>query len=705
VLSLYHYHVKTMPPRLRRSFLLLLASLALPLAAPAAQPAANVDTIRAGRLDGGKMWLFEAPPYEYLQETYGFRPDTSWFRHARLASLRLPGCSASFVSPHGLVATNHHCVQAYLVQVTREGESLLDDGFASTGTTDERPLPGVYVDQLDGIADVTGEVESLISGGASESGAMSAVRDRLAGARGVPPDAEQPPFVVQVARLYDGARYSAYTYRRLHDVRLVFAPESQLGFFGGDADNFTYPRYALDFSLLRVYGPDGNPLASPVYFPLSQDGIGAGDLVFVIGNPGSTQRSLTEAGLEAQRDINVPVTLAALRSRAQVLRAYIATEPEDVDEARSQLFGISNSEKVFIGRLAALTDPYVIARRAAAERDLITARPEAAGIVDSLAILAEARRRDAAATRAFALLYNPALGSTLLRRAREVVVQEGVDGDALEASRTRFSRIADRRPLVERGFLVAELEGLRRYYADAGRPLPPSLVAGSAGALADRLLAASALAAAETAGAALEERSGLAGDPAVAVVRAIADDYDAYDANRQRLSTAEVALTRRLGRARYAAYGTTVPPDATFSLRFSDGVVRGYPYNGTEAPPFTTFYGLFDRHASFPAPSAWTLPERWVAASDRLDMSTPINFTSTSDTIGGNSGSPVLNRELELVGLNFDRTIEGLLRDYIYLPNRGRNVMVDVRAVMESLRSVYGQDAIANELATGERRR
>jgi hypothetical protein len=291
----------------------------------------------------------------------------------------------------------------------------------------------------------------------------------------------------------------------------------------------------------------------------------------------------------------------------------------------------------------------------------------------------------------------------VLRRAYLATTLASAEGDAVEATRRRFLGLQDRPAPVERGYLAAEIDGLRRYFAETGRPLPAALAGSSADALAERILSSSVLASAEAAAAALE--AGVSSDdPAMAVVSAIQADYERHTAERGLLASREAALTRRLGRERYAAYGASVPPDATFSLRFTDGVVRGYPYNGTEAPPMTTLYGLFDRHASFPAPSAWTLPARWVAARDRLDLSTPLNFTSTSDTIGGNSGSPVLNRDLELVGLNFDRTIEGLLRDYLYMSDRGRNVMVDARAVLESLRNVYDQEELAEELTTGERR-
>jgi len=676
----------------------LLAPLALlfvltgPVLAQSAGRAFDPDTVRAGRLDGGKMWLFEAPPFDYLRETYGFRPDSAWFQHARLAALRLPGCSASFVSPNGLVATNHHCIQGNLPGLSRAGESLLNDGFSSRSLAEECPIEGSYVDQLQAIEDVTAEIRAAVAAGTAEREATAAVQRRLMEARGASMDDEAAPWTVQVARLYDGARYSAYVYRRYHDLRLVFAPESRLGFFGGDADNFTYPRYALDFSLLRVYGDDGRPMSTPTYFPLSREGVSVNELIFVIGNPGSTSRALTRAQLEVQRDVNVPTLLSAFRARTSVLRAYLAAGAENHDAVQAQLFGLSNSEKIYEGRGAALRDDYFLARREAAERTLVAARPEVAGTVDSLRTVAAERRALGPAYRAFAVLYNPGLGSALLQRAEaaRMLAEAPDNADAREA----LMGVGDRPTFVERGYLAAEVAAL-----------PAGLQGASADAVADRLLASSALVDSAGTRAAVEGGRSLADDPAVALAMAVAPDLLAFRTASTALGARERALAGRLGLARYAAYGTAVPPDATFSLRFTDGVVRGYPYNGTMAPPFTTMYGLFDRSASFPEPSDWTLPDRWIAARDRINMGTPLDFTSTSDTIGGNSGSPVVNRELELVGLNFDRTIEGLIRDYAYMPDRGRNVMVDARAVLESLRSVYDQQPLVDELTTGTLRR
>ena len=706
-----------MPVPFRPAVLLALVALAPAALAPAASAqTAATDTVTARALDGGKMWLFEEPPTEYLATTYGFRPDEAWYRHARLASLRMPGCSASFVSPHGLVATNHHCAAGAVVGVDRGGEGLLDNGFAARSLADERPVADMTMDQLVGIEDVTAEMTAAADGAATAEARQSAVEAataavtaRLLAARGVTagPDA---PFVVQVVALYNGGRYSAYTFRRYRDVRLVMAPELSLGAFGGDYDNFTYPRYAADFAFLRVYGDDGRPLASPDYFPLSTTGVARDSVVFVIGNPGSTSRGLTVAELETLRDTELPATSEFIDARVSALLAYLATgTAENPDVVRSQIQSLRNSQKAFHGRLRGLQDPVIIARRRAAERDFRAASPEAAALIDRQAALQTERRAIARPARDLSTLFNQRYGSATLLRALAVARGRSAESAA----------IANRPGGLERAYLTAELAQIERYVRAQpgmdGDLLPKIFQSGGTSAeIADRLLATSAVARPETApGAPMD-------DPAVALVARLLPDLEAYRAANASLDAREAEVSRLLGRARFATYGAAVPPDATFSLRFTDGVVQGYDYNGTQAPPVTTLFGIFDRFHSFcdagrgaPAVTSptgqpacdWQLPQRWIDAEDDLDLSTPVNFTSTSDTIGGNSGSPVVNRRLELVGLNFDRTIEGLVRDYLYAPERGRNVMVDTRFVVEALREVYDMDNLADELTRGTLRR
>ena len=661
-----------------RRFVLLVLAFA---ASASAQSGASfdADTVRAYPLDGGKMWLFEDPPIDYLAETYDFTPDAAWFERARLAALRMPGCSASFVSPMGLVATNHHCAQSSVVGVSEEGEGLLDAGFSARARSEERRVEGLYMDQLVEIVDVTDEL-GMASG--SES-AREAIEARLLSARGVEAGDADADYVVQLVDLYDGGKVSAYVFRRYRDVRLAFAPEARLGYFGGDFDNFTYPRYALDFAFFRIY-EDNMPLETEHYFPLSPEGVGTGDLVFVIGNPGSTNRGFTVDQLEYARDVDLPGTLGFINSRAAALQAYLATGPDNPDAVRSRLFGLLNAQKSYGGRLDGISDPYIVARRAAAQEAFLAESAEAERLVAEMAEVVQGKRQLKPETQAFSFLFNRAYGSALLRRARAVMMGEdpsGIAGTPYEAA-----------------FLEAEIESIQGYYAARGLTPPKTIQTG-----------------ADVAAAWMLENSALAGDspeadmedPVVVLVQDLAPRIQEWAASFQALNQEEARLAAELGRVRYQTFGNAVPPDATFSPRFTDGVVMGYPYNGTQAPAMTTLYGLFDHHYAYCVAGQgsvsagecdWQLPQQWLDAESRLDLSTPVNFTSTSDTIGGNSGSPVVNRDLQLVGLNFDRTIEGLVRDYLYAPERGRNVMVDTRVVLESLREVYGLPALADEL-------
>lgn len=675
-----------------RRLLLWALLLALLPAGALAQTAINPDTVRAGRLDGGKMWLFEAPPVDYLRDTYGFEPGAAWFERARLGALRMPGCSASFVSAQGLVATNHHCIQSQLVNISREGEQLLDLGFHARSHADERPIPNMYLDQAVAIADVTDEVDARISAAAPQTDAeflqaqreaLEAVQQRILAEVG-----NDGRHVVQVVPLYQGGRYSAYTFRRYTDVRMVFAPEQRLGFFGGDPDNFTFPRYALDVAFMRVY-ENGQPFQTPHFFPLSSEGVSPEEVVFVVGNPGSTSRGLTVAQLEFLRDVTVPVTLQGLRARIAVLDAHIATGPTNVDAFRSQRFGLSNSEKAFAGRLDALSNAYIMARRAAAERNFRAQSPEAPALLDRMAALQQERRTMATQTRAFQLLFNPTLGSTLMRRALAFTQAERGD----ERARASLTALTNRDAAIERGFLTLELEVIKTYLEATDKAVP-AFLQGSAQEAADYLIGRSALAQANP--------TVRYTDPAYELITLFYDDFVQWQQASAGWGAQEQTLARALGRARFGAFGTSIPPDATFSLRFTDGVVRGYAYNGTLAPPFTTFHGMYERHAAFSVGTTtdhdWRLPPRWVAVADRLAKHTPLNFVSTSDTIGGNSGSPAVNRNLELVGINFDRTIEGLSRDYMYWDGRGRNVMVDMRGVQEALHTVYEAHELLAEI-------
>jgi hypothetical protein len=705
-------HDRTAAAAARLAFALVLAALA----APVTLLGQGTDTVRAGPFDAGRMWTFEYPPARYFSESYGFRADSAWFARARLAALRIPGCSASFVSPNGLVVTNHHCARGSILAVQEVGEHFLDTGFKAITLADERRIPGYYVDQLIAVEDVSDEVFHALDAAPGDSArqqarqrAFDVIRRRLKQRYGAASGGADA-VVAQVVALYQGGRYSAYVFHRYTDVRLVAAPEEQMGFFGGDPDNFSYPRYDLDFSFLRVYDAAGKPLATPDFFRFSVSGVREGDPVFVIGNSGPTARGLTVAELEFQRDFGLPPGVAFLRARLGAMRDYMTQEKpsgREADALRNQMFGISNGLKARGGMLAALQDPVVMAKRRDAERTFraaVEGRPELARrwgpVFDQLAALQQEKAKLARQDAAFVSLGTPGGEAATLLRALEAARLLASPGDT--TARRRFLAVADYAPQLERRFLELRLAEISAGLG-AADPLVRDLLQGQSPAqAAQALIAGSALSNRERAAAALDGGTLSVRDPAIRVVTAILPALAAYDRDMQRLSERETDLQEQLGRARFDVYGTAVPPDATFSPRISDGVVQGYEYNGTKAPWHTTFYGMYDRYYAFREPD-FALPPRWVPAPPALRLETSLDFVSTADTYSGNSGSPAVSRDLELVGLNFDRNVEGLSRAYIYLPERGqRNVMVDVCAIREALDRVYHADRIVRELATGK---
>jgi hypothetical protein len=691
---------------------------ALPGAADSQDSAVDVDTVRAGRFDFGKMWTFEYAPSAYFTTTYGFDANREWFDRARLSVLRIPGCSASFVSPNGLVATNHHCVRGAVTRVTREDESLLDQGFYAPSLGEERRIPRYYADQLIAIQDVSDEVFKATDRVAGDDEREQVREEMLEAikARLLEQYADEGDSVwVQTVALYHGGRHSAYVFRRFTDVRLVVAAELQMGFFGGDADNFTYPRYDLDFAFLRIYDSDGNPYQPQHYFGWSIDGVEEGDIVFVIGNPGSTNRLRTIAQLEYQRDVQVPALVEFLDGRLNFLNIYREAEPEAAERMniRNRMFGLSNSLKASEGRLAALRDPIIMAKKRDAERQLREAmRGDAklteryGSLFERIAEVQQGRYQHAGEFGAFLAMGTAGLESALLLRAMAArrylnALGGAAPADSLEAFKAALLGIRDHAPRLERLYLTARLTAFQRYLG-VDHPITQSALRGQSPAdAAAALLQNSVLADEERTAKAVADNEIKPKDPAIRVADAFLPAYEKYREASREFAREEEQLESDLGRLRFAVYGRDIPPDGTFSPRITDGVVMGYEYNGTQAPPYTTFFGLYDRYNSHGPGTEWDLPGRWRTPPAGLQLSTPLNFVSTADTYGGNSGSPAVTPLLELVGLNFDRNIEGLSRDFIYLPERGRNVMVDVRAISAALDHVYDADRIVMELMTG----
>jgi hypothetical protein len=684
-----------------------------PRAAPYAPPAPALDSaaLRPGRFDAGKMWTFDHPPFDYFQEAYGFRPDSTWLAHARLGALRFATyCSASFVSSRGLVLTNHHCSRENTGTVLRPGENFDSTGFYAATEADERRVPGLFVEQLLSIADVTTEIDGALRGATGDQAiaqarqqAIEALEQRRSAA------AHDSTIRVEVVSLYQGAEYSAYTYRRYNDVRLVFVPELGMGYFGGDDDNFTYPRYDLDFSIYRVYDPAGHPLATTDYFRMSGAGASAGDAVFVVGNPASTSRLETVAQLAYSRDVRIPAILGILKSRIAALESFEREEPAvaAARRTRTQVFGYANTVKSEEGQLDGLRDPVLFGRRAAGEaafRTQLVRRPGVAAraaLIDSIAEVV--REVTAIGPRIYGFIQSPELGSATLGRAALVLryvsaKAAGAPTAQLERLRQGAAEIPNKPLALERRLVAAQLGDLVRGLG-AGDPLVVAVLAGrSPDAAAADLLAHTRLADSAHVEELLAGDLSASNDAALAYVRRVTPVIAPLRERARALSARADNLAARLGRARFDVYGRTLPPDATFTLRLADGRVAGYPYNGTRAPPFTTFYGMYERYAAMGGEAPWSLPLRWRRPPAGLDLGTPLDLVSTNDIIGGNSGSPLLNRNLEVVGLIFDGNVESLPGEFIYTDERARAVSVDVRGILAALRAPYGAARIVSEL-------
>ncbi len=678
----------------------------------------DLDTIHAGPFDNGKMWTFDFPPVEYLQEEYGFQADSAWFVGARLGALRIPGCTASFVSPNGLVMTNHHCAREAINQVSREGEDLVESGFYARSLEEERPIEDTWAEQLVEIRDVTDEVEAAlegVEGSRARTQRRQQIQDEISKRIAEELGGEDAGIKVQIISLYQGARYSAYVFRRYTDVRLVMSPEVKVAYFGGDWDNFTYPRYDLDVSFYRVYGEDGKPLRTEHYFPFDPEGVSEGDLVFVIGNPGGTTRLQTVAQLEFRRDFREPAILRLFTTRADILEAFAREEPETAREMdlRNRIFGIRNAEKNYRGRVKGLRDPVIMARRQDQERTFqaaIDADPELrARFGDLISRMAEIQERKRTVGRefgAFLAFGNPNFESATLVRAflayQYLGMQEGgAPEQALSGIRERLLGVKDQPRGLDERLMIQRFEDVVHYLGEESAVATDLLEGRTPEGLAAVVFEGTVLADSAATAAALDGGTLTREDPAIRVVRALLPAFQNFQRVMAEVGAEEQEIANRIGQARFAVYGTAVPPDATFSLRIADGVVKGYEYNGTVAPVYTTFYGLYDHYYSYGAGSDWDLPERWLRPPEGFDLSTPLNFVSTADIIGGNSGSPVIDRDLHVVGLIFDGNIESLPGDYIYLPERNRAVAVDVRGILEALDEIYDADRLVLEVTEG----
>lgn len=665
----------------------------------------------------GTMWTFEDAPLDRWEETYGFRPSAEWLEHARLSSLRFGSfCSASFVSPDGLVMTNHHCARSCVDAVARPGEDFLGEGFLAHKRADERRCPGLHLDQLVAVTDVT---ERLVAGEDGRTAAERAEAIEMLSGEMEADCGSGSDRVCQVVPLYHGGRYMLYEYDRYSDVRLVFAPELDIGFFGGDSDNFTYPRYNLDLAFVRAYGESGGPAESEHSFEWNPEGAVEGDPVFVTGHPGSTSRQITVSQFMYEREIRHPLLLEFFDQRLEVFRAV--TDPDDARRLSNAVFSLENSQKLFRGELAGLQSASLLAKKIRWERDLrdrIAADPAAArrnvGLWDGIAELQATKARlypavvidntdnfFASEHLRLAAAINAWVDQATLPPADRAAPFKGEAGEAARRQIVEAGAIDTERSAA---LLAGRMAAARRWLsptdplAAAVRPGETPLEA------AERLIASSRLGDADFRRRALGlDPDALIelGDPMLDLARAVRAAGDAATTEMATLVELEAAAAERLAGAIFTAYGTGLPPDATSTLRISDGVVARYDFNGTIAPPTTSIFGLYARASDFDAEKPWKLPPSWIDAHGRIDMATPLNFVSTNDITGGNSGSPVIDREGRIVGLVFDTNAESFPHEFVFGAPGGRTVSVHSAGILEALRVVYGAERLIQELLSG----
>ena len=668
----------------------------------------------AARADEG-MWTFNGFPSDLVQARHGFRPDERWLETARLASVRLAqGCSGSFVSASGLVMTNQHCAQDCLAQLSTPQRDLLEGGFLAGQAADELRCPELEVNQLEAITDVTDRVLQATRGleGTAFAEALRAVTARLEGAC-----QQSEALRCELVSLFHGGRYDLYRYRRFQDVRLVFAPELAIASFGGDPDNFEFPRFDLDVAFLRAYR-DGRPAATPAHLRWSAAGAREGELTFVAGNPGTTSRERTVAQLAFLRDVAHPSGLLDLAEQRGQLGEYARRGPEQARHSQAARLDVENQLKALKGRQAALQDEGLFQAKVAEEarlRAALARDPELARTalpaLDAIARAQLAMRR--LRTRLRYEEYGVAFAGTLFEHARTLVragaerpkpsearLEEFRD-PALPALSQALLAEAPVHPELEIFQLSASLTRMREELGPDDPFVRKVLGVESPDEAAARLVGGTRLAdpairrrlweggAAAVAAAARDDAmlalAARVDDDARAVRRAYADEVEAVERKGGEL----------LAQARRRLRGTSGSPDATFSPRLSFGQVAGWMEGGQPVPPFTTLAGAFERATGR---DPFALPPRWLEAKGRLDLATPLDFVTTNDIVGGNSGSPVFDRRLEVVGLVFDGNRWSLGGDYAFDEAVNRAVAVDSRAILLALDRVYGARRLVEEL-------
>ncbi len=665
--------------------------------------------------DYGKMWTFENPPKEWFKEAYNFEPEDKWFDDVRKSSLKFATwCSASFVSPDGLIMTNHHCSRNVVGALQQEGENFDKQGYYAKTLADERRAEGLFVEQLIQVVDITDMVKAKTSAAENEGqafdmvqGALKAIEEEFASKPG------WEGLRLQTVTYYSGGKYSLYGHKKFDDIRLVLLPELDLGAYGGDPDNFTYPRYNLDCTFWRAYDENGNPLnTSENYFKFNAEGAVAGEPVFVVGNPGSTERYRTVAQLEYDRDYRYPMTHRFLKNRNEMMMAdYTAMKDDPAKEFEAQsllntIANVANGMKAYGGIVGGLNDPELFGRKVAMENYVKSKSPGITywdDLKDEYALL---NPHGWAITH---LSPSGLRGNIFLLMHQlfqyDQLVKTGGESEETEAQKTKLREaIIQMVPTVEDPAEISKFKLLlSEIQADiypGDKTLSKVLDGMDIESYVTKMIDKTRFKNVKKAEKCLKgDKIKKDDDIMLEAARTFVPRYFEAATTFQGSTPARKSLETKIANQVFNVFGDNLPPDATFTLRISDGVIKAYDYNGTTAPAITTYFGLYDRHYSHKQEFPWTLPERWTDNPPYELMKSPMNTVSTNDIIGGNSGSPLINKNKEAVGLIFDGNIESLPGNFIFDSAKNRTVSVHAGGIIAAMKYIYKADRIVKELS------
>lgn len=671
------------------------------------------------------MWLYNHFPAKRVQKKYGFLPTQPWLDHVRLGSVRFNnGGSGSFVSAEGLTFTNHHVAQRCLHGLSTEEKDLYKTGFYAKTQAEEAKCPDLELNQLVGIEDVSAKVHAAVKPGMNAADAGKARRAVIADLESACHKASG--LRCDVVELYAGGMYNLYQYKKYTDVRLVFAPEFDMAFFGGDPDNFEYPRYDLDITFFRVYENDKPVDLGKNYLQFSHGGVKDGDLIFVSGHPGSTSRLDTMAQLEFLRDTGYPFRLEVLKRRDAVLKNWGAESPENYRRAQEAIFGIENSIKAITGYLGGLKDEKITSKKSAEETKLkkwVAADPkrktEYGDPWDAIA-KAEQTLTDIYLPLTFIERRTgfagdlPGFARVLVRAAEERQKPNADRLDEYQDARlpSMQQRLFSPAPVYKDMDIVQLTDSLALMQEKLGNDnaIVKQVLNGKTPADA----AAYYINNSKLDDVAVRKQLWEGGqkaieasdDPLIVMMRQI--DPEALTLRKRyddEIDAVESTQGAVLAKILFAQGGTEMYPDATFTLRLSYGKVEGFTDDGqgtvpagTKLPYFTTIGGAYQHAAEHGNKDPYKLPQSWMDAKPNLKLDTPLNVVETADIIGGNSGSPVVDKKGEVVGIIFDGNIQSLPWDFVYDDTIGRSVQVDTRGIIEALRNVYHADRLVDEL-------